>query len=343
MTSFPHPAFNASQSVLTANSPQHVTANQVPANPDVLIQGLNAMQQLQAQTARAHEKFLETQAQASQTLAQMMAQTRSTTQFAPAAQPMAQPAAQPVEPAAVSEPPVQAAPDPIPVQTPAPTPVIDPAQAPEAIPAVKKETGGIQALLFETVSRLTGFPVEMLEPGMDIESDLGIDSIKKVEIISELEKQMPQGQGISPDHLASVRTLGDICEVMEQGQPAPVSSSVSAAPVPAAPAPAKNAPAENTFDVLVKVISDLTGFPVEMLEPSMNLESDLGIDSIKRVEILSKLEQEQSDLKAISPDEMGTLKTIEDIVRYLSSASPDNNQTSQGAPRPSKKKLRMKT
>jgi hypothetical protein len=29
----------------------------------------------------------------------------------------------------------------------------------------------------------------MLEPGMDIESDLGIVSIKKVEIVSELEKK----------------------------------------------------------------------------------------------------------------------------------------------------------
>jgi len=39
--------------------------------------GLEAMQQLQTQTANAHEKFLETQAQASKTLASMMEQTRN--------------------------------------------------------------------------------------------------------------------------------------------------------------------------------------------------------------------------------------------------------------------------
>ncbi len=43
---------------------------------DLVHKGLEAMQALQAQTARAHEKFLETQAQASQTLAAMMTQTR---------------------------------------------------------------------------------------------------------------------------------------------------------------------------------------------------------------------------------------------------------------------------
>ncbi|NDY73481.1 acyltransferase domain-containing protein, partial [Desulfobacter hydrogenophilus] len=76
MTSFPHPEFNDYQAQPASNSTQYVTTNQIPANPDILVQGLNAMQQLQAQTARAHEKFLETQTQASQALAALMSQTR---------------------------------------------------------------------------------------------------------------------------------------------------------------------------------------------------------------------------------------------------------------------------
>jgi acyl carrier protein len=72
-----------------------------------------------------------------------------------------------------------------------------------------------------------------------------------------------------------------------------------------------------------------------MLEPGMNLESDLGIDSIKRVEILSRLEQEQPDAKALSSDDMGSLQTIADIINYL---APDETKASQKAP---KKKLRM--
>ena len=71
--------------------------------------------------------------------------------------------------------------------------------------------------------------------------------------------------------------------------------------------------------VLIKIISDLTGFPEEMLEPQMDLESDLGIDSIKRVEILSRLEQELPDIRGISPDDMGALKSLGDIVSFLSS------------------------
>jgi len=56
----------------------------------------------------------------------------------------------------------------------------------------------------------------------------------------------------------------------------------------------------------------------------MNLESDLGIDSIKRVEILSKLEQELDHIDTISSDDIANLKTIEEIITYLSPGDAKN-------------------
>jgi acyl carrier protein len=189
----------------------------------------------------------------------------------------------------------------------------------------------VQQILYEIVARLTGFPVEMLEPDMDIESDLGIDSIKRVEIISELESQIPQGEGLSTDHMGSIKTLADICRAISSEIPPPAADipAHSAASFDSADTP--NLPDSPDFDldnsgkifaVLVSAISELTGFPVEMLEPEMNLESDLGIDSIKRVEILSKLEQELDDINAISSDDMAGLKNIQDIVQFLTPDIP---------------------
>ncbi|GIT73350.1 MAG: hypothetical protein Ct9H300mP28_31640 [Pseudomonadota bacterium] len=43
------------------------------------------------------------------------------------------------------------------------------------------------------------------------------------------------------------------------------------------------------------IVSEKTGYPQQMLEPEMDMESDLGIDSIKRVEILGTA-QEKSHL-----------------------------------------------
>jgi len=53
-------------------------------------------------------------------------------------------------------------------------------------------------------------------------------------------------------------------------------------------APTDRDPASFTTELLA-IISEKTGYPVDMLELSMNFETDLGIDSIKRLEIFSAL------------------------------------------------------
>ena len=320
------------------------TAPTTPSSEAIhLVQkGLEAMQQLQSQTAQAHEKFLETQTQASKTLASMMEQTRDFFSNVPterrvtiAVPPMSEP--EPVSPSTAPipfQPRVQETPS---LEQTGPTtykapvaitsgPISADPISTDPIPSGPISSLPIQQILFEIVGRLTGFPVEMLEPDMDIESDLGIDSIKKVEIISELERQIPQGDGLSTDHMGSVKTLADICRAIAPQTPTPTPDI----PAPAASSDSNNSDSTDSnsldtgkiFTVLVEAISELTGFPVEMLEPEMNLESDLGIDSIKRVEILSKLEQELDDINAISSGDMASLKNIQDIVEFL---TPDNS------------------
>jgi len=54
-----------------------------------------------------------------------------------------------------------------------------------------------------------------------------------------------------------------------------------------------------------------------MIELDMDIESDLGIDSIKRVEILSSFEAKMPDMPSVSPDAMGTLKTLRQTIEYI--------------------------
>ncbi|SDU32585.1 type I polyketide synthase [Desulfobacula phenolica] len=306
--------------------------------------GFEAMQQLQTQTARTHEKFLETQAQAGKTLASMLEHTRNLAFNTPLASSVPAPVS-----AAVSEP----APaiteyrpdhenDPIPVSQISSHTIIAPAVEPEIqieTPQPVKTNRFTESenntadahnehILFEIVSKLTGFPVEMLESDMDIESDLGIDSIKKVEIISELEKQIPSCEGLTTDNIGSVRTLKDICIAIQNEATPVIETTAVTNPVTESEPVVQVDIKHDTYTyqtvstVLVNTISELTGFPVEMLEPSMNLESDLGIDSIKRVEILSKLEQELDHIETISSDDIATLKTIEEIIQFLTKNDP---------------------
>ena len=47
---------------------------------------------------------------------------------------------------------------------------------------------------------------------MDIEADLGIDSIKRVEILAAFEARVPSFKAVNPEHLGSLRTLRQIVE-----------------------------------------------------------------------------------------------------------------------------------
>merc|ERR1719182_601917 len=75
------------------------------------------------------------------------------------------------------------------------------------------------------------------------------------------------------------------------GGAAPAAQSYSAAP--AAPSGGGGGiSAKQATDCVVRVLADKTGYEVDMIEMDMALETELGVDSIKRVEILSDVQRE---------------------------------------------------
>ncbi|MCC7112529.1 MAG: hypothetical protein IT382_24775, partial [Deltaproteobacteria bacterium] len=124
--------------------------------------------------------------------------------------------------------------------------------------------------------------------------------------------------------------------------------SAAAAPTAAAPsaaAPSAAAPAATGASVLpalLDVVAEKTGYPKDALNPSMALEADLGVDSIKRVEILSALKERVPSLPAVDAARMAQLHTLGEIAAALAgseAASPGQPRGSagaldNGAPRP---------
>ena len=62
---------------------------------------------------------------------------------------------------------------------------------------------------------------------------------------------------------------------------------------------------------LTAIVSARTGYPEDMLGPDLDVEADLSIDSIKRLEILGEL----ADAIGLSDD--GSLDQLEDLVEEL--------------------------
>ena len=71
------------------------------------------------------------------------------------------------------------------------------------------------------------------------------------------------------------------------------------------------------------IVASLTGYPRDMLDPELDLEADLGIDSIKRVEILVAMRERSLLPPELAEDDMkalAKLSTLSRLSAYLTSA-----------------------
>ncbi|MFB7663656.1 SDR family NAD(P)-dependent oxidoreductase [Kitasatospora sp. NPDC056138] len=92
---------------------------------------------------------------------------------------------------------------------------------------------------------------------------------------------------------------------------------------------------------VVTVISERTGYPADMIEPDLDLEADLSIDSIKRTEIIGRLARllagAGGDLAALTDDEIEELsraRTAAAITEWLTARLDGPPAAADGAGRP---------
>ena len=318
---------------------------QIPATVDQQMQMFHAHQ---GETLRVHEQYLHQQSEQTQSALSITHQQLGNSGSGSAIVQTTAPAVQISAPVAAPIPVVvRPVPVPTPLQT-APAPAFSPPIV--SVPAVSAHTlsavsaptvsqGAASTVSAESISKVTlavvsektGYPQEMLEINMDMESDLGIDSIKRVEILGSVQDQIPQLPEVPGDELAEMRTLGEIVEHLQSKlgatassvqQTTPTQSEVSAAPV----STSGNSAADVTA-VMMAIVSEKTGYPQEMLELSMDMESDLGIDSIKRVEILGSVQDQIPQLPEVPGDELAEMRTLGQIVDHLKSKMGDDSST----------------
>ena len=274
------------------------------------------LQKMQEDTARLHRQFLEGQEAAGRTFQALLeSQQRLIMGGTPAPLPAYTSAPVAVSPMAqVPAPPIAPA---------APAPVVSAAPVAAAVVAAPAPSGvPVAATLLSVVSEKTGYPEEMLDLSMGLDADLGIDSIKRVEILSAIQERLPGAPLIGPEHMGSLQTLGEIADFLGAGM-----TAVAAVPAAAAAA----APGVDVAATLLSVVSEKTGYPAEMLDLSMGLDADLGIDSIKRVEILSAIQERLPGAPQIGPEHMGSLQTLGEIAAYLAGGASDRSPRSETA------------
>lgn len=333
---------------------------------ETLERSMTRFQEHQAETLRVHAAYLKNQEEFSQNFFRLAQQQSGQVQAVPAEMSPVQPIVEPV----------RTVPTPAPITPPAPRTVVSetprPAATPQQLPTAQAQpssngaghtvptpaqaapvssaydTETLTKALLNVVSEKTGYPVEMLELNTDMEADLGIDSIKRVEILGAMRTLFPNLPKADPEAFADVHTLGQTVQYMlassvtetEAAQPESTPAVLSAAPDETPTATSLDtvlAPGSAGYDAetlstaLLNVVSEKTGYPVEMLEFDTDMEADLGIDSIKRVEILGALRTQFPNLPKADPEAFADIHTLGQIIAYLVSDSPPPAASAQAA------------
>ncbi|OHT47267.1 type I polyketide synthase [Flavobacterium tructae] len=192
----------------------------------------------------------------------------------------------------------------------------------------------IKSLLLTVVCEKTGYPQEMLGMEMDLEADLSIDSIKRVEIIGALRNELGilnsdhENEDTVMEQLAAIKTLNGLVIWLTEytGTVDSVSTKIELPPVAPLTADKTTVTLAELQTAILDIVSEKTGYPKEMLGLDLDLEADLSIDSIKRMEIISDLknkigfgdDKEQADDLM---EKLATIKTLNGLAAWISEMS----------------------
>ncbi|MFG3527258.1 SDR family NAD(P)-dependent oxidoreductase [Streptomyces sp. NPDC047917] len=111
--------------------------------------------------------------------------------------------------------------------------------APDPEPA-ELTADAVLAAVLEVIGERTGYPADMIEPDLDLEADLSVDSIKRAEIAGQLARRLhlPTTDGVDMEELAKARTAAGIAELIVAARQDDTPPPETAAPGPAAVDPA---------------------------------------------------------------------------------------------------------
>ena len=86
-----------------------------------------------------------------------------------------------------------------------------------AATAPRPTADDVRTALLDALCEATGYPAEVIDPDMDLEADLGIDSVKQMQALGTVAERV----GIQPESLdlSQARTLRQIVECLEHAEP----------------------------------------------------------------------------------------------------------------------------
>jgi 3-oxoacyl-(acyl-carrier-protein) synthase/NAD(P)-dependent dehydrogenase (short-subunit alcohol dehydrogenase family) len=220
--------------------------------------------------------------------------------------------------------------------------VVVPVSSPTPKPAAKEDTKNhpkidpVKDRVLTLVAEKTGYPVDMLDLDLDLEADLGVDTVKQAEVFATIR----EAYNIPRDENRKLRDYPTLAHVIrfvydrhpdlaavpeavhEEGQ-VPSPSIVVEKSAPAAPS-AYAVAGDAVKDRILALVVEKTGYPKDMLDLDLDLEADLGVDTVKQAEMFAAIRE----IYSIPRDENRKLRdypTLAHVIRFVYDKHPDLN------------------
>ncbi len=175
------------------------------------------------------------------------------------------------------------------------------------------------------VAEQTGYPQEMLELDLDMEADLGIDTVKQAETFLAIRQafDIPRSDNMK---LRDYPTLGAVIGFVrdsrpdlatdDRGQPT-ADREISPAAVVGQPSAV-----DPVTDKVLAIVAEQTGYPQEMLELDLDMEADLGIDTVKQAETFLAIRQ-AFDIPRSDTLKLRDYPTLGAVIGFVRDSRPD--------------------
>jgi len=144
------------------------------------------------------------------------------------------------------------------------------------------------------VADKTGYPSDMLDLDLDLEADLGVDTVKQADLFASVREiyNIVRNDKVK---LRDFPTLAHVIRFVHENRPdleqaAAVPEVKSQPPIPS-PQPARSPAGDPVKERLLALVAEKTGYPPDMLDPDLDLEADLGVDTVKQADLFASVRQ----------------------------------------------------
>jgi len=217
------------------------------------------------------------------------------------------------------------------------------AEAPPVASAVSNSPADpVRERILALVVEKTGYPEDMLDLDLDLEADLGVDTVKQAEMFAAIRKiyNIPRDENRK---LRDYPTLAHVIRFVYEKRPDLAAQTESVSPTTALkettqqtvaaalPAPPSSSAADSVTERILALVVEKTGYPKDMLDLELDLEADLGVDTVKQAEMFAAIRE----IYNIRRDENRKLRdypTLAHVIRFVYEKRPDLIETTTAHP-----------